>query len=96
MDEREFLEELEHLDAPAPSAQPPHMRERLLADLEEDLPVATCALEPEWAFDAPEPNRSRRSSRDWFLLLLCGFVVGAAAAVAIFHDRVTDILTRLR
>ncbi len=112
MDDREFLEELDHLEPVQAPSESAHVRERTLAELEDGLPI-TCTEIPHpiahVRHDDEEPPRlappaitelpatdAPAIDRDPILWMGGGFVIGAASAVLIFHDRVADILALLR
>ena len=96
MDEREFLEALEHFDPRAAAATPAPEHEPWLSESEEDLSETNYLPVPVWAFDTANDEPDYAPRRGQAVWLVSGFLVGAAAAVVLFRDRVANILTLLR
>ncbi|HZP48018.1 MAG TPA: hypothetical protein VFB07_05780 [Vicinamibacterales bacterium] len=98
MDVREFLEELEHLDPPADDPTPVH--EFAFEELDANMPAIPSSpprAEPAWVMDAPPAQGlSGVEPRERIVWMACGFVLGAATAVVVFHHRVAEILRLLR
>ena len=98
MDEREFLDALEHFDprAAGRAAEPAPEGEDWLDHVEDALPVANYLPVPVWAFDTANDEPDCAPARGQNVWLVSGFLVGAAAAVLLFRDSVANILTLLR